>query len=60
MVAANAALGYKCYEDIVIMLIKSGADVDARDKYGWTALMLAKERGRIEIVNLLKHYGAKE
>ena len=45
---------------IVKMLLQKGADVNAKDKVGWTALKRAQNRGTTEIVELLKAYGAKE
>ena len=41
-------------------LLENGADVNAKDKYGWTALRYASSWGHKEIVELLKSYGAKE
>ncbi len=40
------------------MLIGAGADVNAKNKRGYTALMLATQRGPIEIVKLLIEGGA--
>ncbi|MDI6782802.1 MAG: ankyrin repeat domain-containing protein [bacterium] len=39
---------------------KKGADVNIQNKNGKTALMIAKEFGYTEIVELLKQAGAKE
>jgi uncharacterized protein len=39
-------------------LLALGADVDARDRYGQTALMLAAHRGHLELVMLLVDHGA--
>lgn len=41
-------------------LIENGADVNARNKYGDTALMYAVASGYIDIVKLLKAHGAKD
>lgn len=39
-------------------LLLAGADVNARDRDGDTALMFAAYRGHTEIVSLLLYYGA--
>jgi len=39
--------------EIVELLIKSGASVNAQTKKGWSALMWAAEKGYIEIVSML-------
>ena len=41
-------------------LIAAGADVNAKDDDGWTALMYAAEKGYTEIIEILKAAGAKE
>jgi len=40
------------------MLLKKGADVNAKDKYGYTALILVSEKGHTEIVAMLLEKGA--
>lgn len=45
---------------MVKLLLDKGADVNARDQEGWTALNRAQRRGSKEIVELLKAYGANE
>lgn len=45
---------------MVKLLLEKGADVNARDRDGWTALKRARKRGATEIVNLLRAHGAKE
>ena len=39
-------------------LLDAGADVDARDKYGQTALMIAAQRGHADVVRALLAAGA--
>ncbi len=41
-------------------LLDAGADVNAKQKYGGTALKYAIAQGHTEIVELLKQAGAKE
>ncbi len=41
-------------------LIKSGADVNARERDGWTALMYAERRKATDAAALPKAAGAKE
>ena len=45
---------------MVKVLLEKGADVNAKYKDGWTALMRAQYRGATEIVGLLKAAGATE
>jgi ankyrin repeat protein len=45
---------------IARLLIASGANVNASNVYGETALMIAKERGCTEIVQLLREHVAVE
>ena len=40
--------------------LDKGADINARDENGWTALMWAKKNGHSEIVEYLKRRGAIE
>ncbi len=40
-------------------LLAEGTDIDGRDRYGQTALMLAALHGRDEVVRLLLHHGAE-
>ena len=44
--------------DELVRLLASGADIDARDEYGQTALMLAARDGRAESVAWLVGHGA--
>ena len=46
--------------DIMEVLLKGGADVNARDYRYMTPLMRAQEKGNDEGIKLLKKYGAKE
>lgn len=46
--------------EVIKLLMAHGADVNARDKDGWTALKRAQKRGHKEIVELLKSHGARE
>ena len=39
-------------------LLKAGADVNARDKYGWTALIAAVAEGQTEALRVLLDAGA--
>jgi ankyrin repeat protein len=44
---------------IVLDLLKRGTDVDVRNRYGQTALMLAAHAGHREVVETLIAHGAK-
>ena len=44
--------------DRMFALIKAGADIDALDRYGQTALMIAARDGHAGIVDLLVAHGA--
>ena len=46
--------------DEVQTLLNAGADVNAKNRFGDTALKNAKENGHIEIVDLLLQAGAEE
>lgn len=43
---------------VVLELLRAGADVDARDRHGQTALMVAAHRGHREVVEALASGGA--
>jgi len=46
--------------DMVKMLLAAGAAVNAKADKGWTALMLAKKKGFVDIVRVLIEAGAME
>ena len=48
----------KDIQDIVEILINAGADVEAKDKYGNTTLMLASSFNTPEVVNIFLKAGA--
>lgn len=45
--------------DQVCLLLEAGADINAKDKYGQTALMNAARAGQVELVRLLVEHGAE-
>lgn len=45
--------------DLVKLLLKYGAYMNAQSSDGWSALMFAEENGHEEIVQILKKYGGK-
>ena len=59
----GCSLQYPTTKDVMQYLntlLTAGADVNAKDKDGKTALKLAQEAGNEKIVELLKQAGAKE
>ena len=46
------------HRQILLKLLEKGAEVDARTKKKWTALILAAEAGQAEIINILIKHGA--
>ena len=45
--------------DTLAALLQQGYDVNAQDRLGHTALMLAAQRGHLDAVKILLHHGAK-
>jgi ankyrin repeat protein len=45
-------------EEIIKILLDAGAEVNAKDKGGYTALVWATENGHADIAGLLKQFGA--
>ena len=43
---------------IVEILVKSGANVDQEDDFGWTPLTMSVSKGNLEIITLLSRNGA--
>ena len=38
------------HKEVALLLIENGADVNSKDKYGWTPLHYAAREGHTEIV----------
>ncbi len=47
-----------CVDEVIPWLIAHGADADIESQWGETALSIANERGRVQIVTLLKEESA--
>ena len=45
---------------VASVLLKNGANVNAKSNDGWTPLSIAKDKGRARMVELLKANGAVE
>jgi ankyrin repeat protein len=45
---------------IVKVMIERGADVNTRDRFGWTALRFAAWKGHTDIVELLRQAGGDQ
>jgi ankyrin repeat protein len=52
----SAAL--RCRPKVARLLLEKGADVQAADLRGKTALSIAEQQGSAEMVKLLSYYGA--
>jgi len=48
------------HEDVAILLLSKGADVNVRDEDGETPVLIARQRRDKEFVELLKQHGATE
>jgi len=48
------------WPDIVRLLLAAHADVNAKDRWGRTALTLARQGGYAEIVDMLRAAGTRE
>ncbi|MHC4620153.1 MAG: ankyrin repeat domain-containing protein [Planctomycetota bacterium] len=46
--------------EMVTILLEKGADVNASTENGVTALLMARQNGHAEVVNLLEKAGAKD
>jgi hypothetical protein len=53
-----ACMNQKTTTELLEALVGKGADVNARDTWGWTPLMWAANRGRIDLVGWLLEHGA--
>jgi hypothetical protein len=45
--------------DQIYRLLEAGADVNARDKEGWTPYLAASSMGHLEAMRVLRAFGAK-
>jgi ankyrin repeat protein len=55
----HTALEFGALLEVMGLLLGHGADVEAKNNNGKTALQLAADRGRDEVVKLLREHGAK-
>ena len=53
------AIIYNCSEDIILLLINLGSNVNFKNIYGSTPLSVANANKKMKIVKLLKKHGAK-
>lgn len=44
--------------EAVSLLVDRGANVNAKDKFGWTPLTLAAQEGHLDVVKLMIEKGA--
>lgn len=59
----STALHHACYSDtpnlrVVELLVAAGAEVDARDEQGGTALMAAAKKNQADVISFLRSKGA--
>ena len=47
-----------CSKEVLQLIIDLGADVNATNKFNWTALMLASMKGNVDAMNVLIRAGA--
>ncbi|WP_373534446.1 ankyrin repeat domain-containing protein [Microcoleus sp.] len=59
IVKPNTGISGLLKPELVKLFISKGADVNARNKNGETALSIAKKSSTPEIAKLLKQHGAK-
>ncbi|MGO9121088.1 MAG: ankyrin repeat domain-containing protein [Desulfomonilaceae bacterium] len=60
--SGGTALMWASYEgqlDMVRLLLGRGADINAKNQKGFTALELASQKGHMKIAELLREHGAK-
>jgi ankyrin repeat protein len=50
---------YYGYNDVAELLINKGADINVKDQLGRTPMAVAKEKGRDEVLELLRKHGAE-
>jgi ankyrin repeat protein len=48
------------HREVVELLVDKGADISAKDRFGFTPLSIAKKNKHKDIVNYLKEKGATE
>lgn len=67
VIAKEGSNDYKMLEaakegkiETVKSLVSKGANLEAKDKYGYTALVWASITGHLEVVRVLREAGARE